>query len=488
MEGNSLVGGLQSKNPILQLIDNGINDWHQKNAASDTNVGYNTDQRDTFRCFAALDFFEQLRNGIAELGSPGSFLKLFDEKTAALLSVCPGQIQVSATYNPEIIFEPVLNKKLYNKVLQLLTALEAFLVQALPGQTSTNETARWIKAEKEYIEERLQRIESGLNEVPGILTGIHKTMGNGPTAPHPRVTVITASYNLAAFVEETLRSVSNQDYNSFEHIVIDGASTDGSVDILKKYPGIILVSEKDKGYPDAFWKGLRLAKGEYVLQCTVTDAYASEQWISRCVAALDADKDISLVWGFPAYLTQNSKPGDISFPEFHYREAPQGEAMFLHWLNTSMHYPEGNLCVRREVLLKCYPTAEDCAKKDMIDWLEFSYRFNRLGYVSRHLPVLANYGRLHDDQMGSQLEKDGWLGIAVRNYRAKVSAYKKDLLFGRSTHRFINAKGETLNINFDKTLLVNAAFAKAKQTVFSWIGRTVNPLTYLRFIRRKLKR
>lgn len=82
----------------------------------------------------------------------------------------------------------------------------------------------------------------------------------------PLITVITVSYNCAASLEETIVSVISQTYNHTEYIVIDGASTDGSLDVLRKYDRHIdfWISEKDGGIYDAMNKALDVATGDYV--------------------------------------------------------------------------------------------------------------------------------------------------------------------------------------------------------------------------------
>lgn len=83
----------------------------------------------------------------------------------------------------------------------------------------------------------------------------------------PKLSVITIVYNNAAAIERTMLSVLNQSYKNIEYVVIDGASTDGTLQIIKKYENRLakLISEKDKGIYDAMNKGLAQASGDYVL-------------------------------------------------------------------------------------------------------------------------------------------------------------------------------------------------------------------------------
>jgi glycosyltransferase involved in cell wall biosynthesis len=94
-----------------------------------------------------------------------------------------------------------------------------------------------------------------------------------PTVDLPTITVVTPSFNAAATIEETLRSVREQDYPHVDHVVVDGASTDGTVEILERAEGIRFVSEPDRGLSHAMNKGVQMAGGAIVGWLNADDLY-----------------------------------------------------------------------------------------------------------------------------------------------------------------------------------------------------------------------
>jgi glycosyltransferase involved in cell wall biosynthesis len=114
----------------------------------------------------------------------------------------------------------------------------------------------------------------------------------------PLVSIITPSFNQSQYLEVAIRSVLNQDYPHIEYIVMDGGSTDGSVDILKKYDTQLDYwrSESDQGQADAINQGLGMAKGEIVAWINSDDAYMPGA-ISEAVRALEQFPRAGMVYG-----------------------------------------------------------------------------------------------------------------------------------------------------------------------------------------------
>jgi glycosyltransferase involved in cell wall biosynthesis len=114
----------------------------------------------------------------------------------------------------------------------------------------------------------------------------------------PRLTIITPSFNQDSFIERTLSSVLDQCYENLEYLVVDGGSTDGSVDIIRRYEDRLAwwVSEPDDGQTDALNKALRRATGDVVAYINSDDVYLPGAF-DTAMAALEAHPEASWVVG-----------------------------------------------------------------------------------------------------------------------------------------------------------------------------------------------
>ena len=109
----------------------------------------------------------------------------------------------------------------------------------------------------------------------------------------PKLSIITVNLNNAVGLEKTIRSVISQTFTDYEYIIIDGGSTDGSVEVIKKYADKITywVSEPDKGIYNAMNKGIKVAKGEYC-QFLNSGDYLVDKNVLEKVFSLGFDEDI----------------------------------------------------------------------------------------------------------------------------------------------------------------------------------------------------
>jgi len=134
----------------------------------------------------------------------------------------------------------------------------------------------------------------------------------------PKISIVTPSYNQAQYLEETIRSVLLQNYPNLEYIIIDGGSTDGSVEIIKKYEPWLTywVSKSDKGQSHAINKGWRKGQGE-IFGWLNSDDYLMPNILFKVAEAFQDHPDVGIVYAKTINVDQNSeKTGTISGQAF----------------------------------------------------------------------------------------------------------------------------------------------------------------------------
>ncbi len=142
----------------------------------------------------------------------------------------------------------------------------------------------------------------------------------------PRVSIVTPSFNQAAFLEETIRSVLAQDYPRIEYLIVDGGSTDGSVQIIQKYADNLAwwVSEKDQGQTEALNKGFAHASGQIFAWLNSDDTYQPGA-VSAAVAFLRQHPEIGLVYADANFIDESGKRiGQFPAAQTDYRRLRQG--------------------------------------------------------------------------------------------------------------------------------------------------------------------
>jgi len=182
----------------------------------------------------------------------------------------------------------------------------------------------------------------------------------------PFISIITPSLNRVQFIHHAIESVLSQNYETFEHIIIDGGSTDGTLDLLASYPHLRLVSEPDYGIYDALNKGVALARGKIIGHLNTDDTY--EPRIFPSIAELFTKyPEIDAVSGGARIFERHSagrqtitEYGSMSLDELPYR-ATIGVPVFNAWFfrrtildSIGPYSLEYSLIADRDFLIRCY--------------------------------------------------------------------------------------------------------------------------------------
>ncbi|MBM4425833.1 MAG: glycosyltransferase [Chloroflexi bacterium] len=146
--------------------------------------------------------------------------------------------------------------------------------------------------------------------------------------PLPLVSIITPSFNQAQYLEETIKSVLEQDYPRIEYIIMDGGSTDGSVDIIKKHEAGInaWVSEQDQGQTDAINKGFNRASGDILAWLNSDDTYRPKA-VGEAVKFLMDNPDVAMVYADCDFIDEQGRViGKFASRQTDYQKLRRGYA------------------------------------------------------------------------------------------------------------------------------------------------------------------
>lgn len=156
-----------------------------------------------------------------------------------------------------------------------------------------------------------------------------------------KISIITVTFNSAATIRETLESVKNQTYLNIEHIIIDGASTDDTLDIVKQYPSVSrIISEPDKGIYDAMNKGIAIATGEVIGILNSDDLLENNDIISD-IAHVFQTQGTDAVFGHLSYFRTGEEDKIV--------RTWQSKPYYDHFFEDGETPPHPTLYVRKKV-------------------------------------------------------------------------------------------------------------------------------------------
>jgi glycosyltransferase involved in cell wall biosynthesis len=188
----------------------------------------------------------------------------------------------------------------------------------------------------------------------------------------PVLSVITIVYNNVRDIERTMLSVLNQTYRQIEYVVVDGASTDSTLDIIKRYENRIarLISEEDNGIYDAMNKGLKLATGDYVIFMNSGDEFYANNTVEKVFGSAD---DADIYYGETEMINdqlqslgqrRHKAPESFTWLSFNYGMSVSHQAIYIKKSLTEPYDPKYKLSADIDWIIRAAKKAKKIVKVD----------------------------------------------------------------------------------------------------------------------------
>jgi glycosyltransferase involved in cell wall biosynthesis len=223
----------------------------------------------------------------------------------------------------------------------------------------------------------------------------------------PLVSIVTPSFNQARYIEATIQSVLMQDYPRIEYIIVDGGSTDGTVDIIRKYENKIAwwVSEKDKGQTDAINKGFAHATGDILAWLNSDDTYSSPNAVADAVNFLVTNPNVAMVYADCNFIDeQGNVIGKFASRQTDYKKLRRGY----------VHIPQQTMFFRANYWKELGPLDPS---------FYFAMDYDLWVRIAKHAPIQyvpgktwANF-RIHTSSKTNVNDERGWKEMLRVHYR-----------------------------------------------------------------------
>jgi glycosyltransferase involved in cell wall biosynthesis len=239
-------------------------------------------------------------------------------------------------------------------------------------------------------------------------------------------------------------SVLSQTYRNIEVIIQDGGSTDNSLEILKEFPQVDLVSEKDLSSGHAFAKASTRTKGDYLFFLNSSDGFYSDNWVERAVEILIQSDLISMVTGTVVGINSDSSLNTYTWPkERLFSDSPK--INFYSWLFDGFGFTPITFGIKANVFRSLAISPDrvvppnDSSSVDFF-W-DFSEKFFSAGFISVRTNLVSSFVRFHDDRVNDA----NYLKRQQMQLHRFILEFRKQLLFGRTKYIFVSSSGLALS-------------------------------------------
>jgi glycosyltransferase involved in cell wall biosynthesis len=316
--------------------------------------------------------------------------------------------------------------------------LPARLMYRIHSSSKVSITDDRLKKQKELTENTLENYQDFLEkerfekikEKQSLQIEVKNPRVNLDWEKTPFISIITPVFNGEDFIEDVIKNLESQTYRNFEHIVIDGGSTDGTLDILKKYSDrLVYISESDDGQSDAINKGFKLASGEVLTWLNADDYYASENVLQKVFQEFQ-DENVNLI-----SATAEVKYLDKDAKDFVVPQLKLDEENFIMWWHYFSIPPQPSIFFRKKVIEEVglidtnlhYTMDHDL-------WL----RMVKAGYEFKQIPEVWSVCQIHNQsKTGTSTKK---FQLEHEKVAKKYWGSKLSLTYWRRLFQYIYAK------------------------------------------------
>lgn len=237
------------------------------------------------------------------------------------------------------------------------------------------------------------------------------------------VSIITPVLNAAETLEKTIDSVLNQTYQPIEYVVMDGGSTDGTVEIARRFePRLTVISEPDRGLSDAINKAWRQARGDILAYLNADDQYFPDT-VMQAVTFLNAHPDVGWLYGEPMPITSSGEPMPF--------QRPRGEFDYQKLLTLGVYISQPTTFIRRHVFEEFGPFDESLHyTMDYEYWLRIGRKYPgayvpgvRAAVVRSRATRTQTGGTARSLEIERVVEKYGGHGVPLYARHLRASAY-----------------------------------------------------------------
>ena len=288
----------------------------------------------------------------------------------------------------------------------------------------------------------------------------------------PSISVLMINKNHGHYLEKTLQSYLNQSYSNIEIIMMDGGSTDNSIQIMEKYKAVKVHSTNDKSGGEAFANCLKYSTSNLVMFATSNDILVDSEFIDQAVTFLSRNEEYACVFGNVVNLGADEKIGDVVHPYDKARYFNDYKKNFKRWLINYESFHELAAIFKKETVLRAIGDlgsySKPISRQEMDMFLELRFGFFANGFKTKYLNLNVIAVRNHADRVS--VESRTHFTRHLRKYIEQVENFRIEFLkqnyyFVSPSNHVIEPLGVSRHLHMGLIVIAQLALIRLKKMI-----------------------